>query len=834
MQLKEYQIRTLETFERWLRVLSEAEEDVGDDVERRTRRGRTILPEHRNYPQHAWEQLAAAGELPPGAGPYVERYDGAGRPVPHICFKVPTGGGKTLLAAAALERLNRPRGLVVWVMPTRTIYEQTRSALRDKAHPYRQSLERASGGRIKLLEKDDRFAPSDVAGGLCVMLMMLQASNKQINRERMLMNRNAARYRPFFPDRDDDVANRQLLADNCDLDQDAGGVIHSLTNVLKLLRPVVVLDEAHKAYGRSAADQYARTISNFNPSIVIELSATPRPNISNLLVDIAGTELKAEEMIKSPVMVTPVPEHIDWQDTLREAHSELERLADEAEALEASEGRYIRPIAVVRTELTNPKLRDGIRVHVLDVKDYLINDMGVPAYAVRIKSSETDELGREDLLAPSSPVRWIITKDALKEGWDCSFAYMLVLLDKTQAPTAITQLVGRVMRQPDACLTNRETLDQCYVYCWTNDVSKAVQQVKNGLENEGLTGMADDVRGRRGAVEVQPQVMPRRSEFKGVDIFLPKVLHRNGKDWQEIDYDEHILPAIDWAQLELPEDLTANSVSQQLQTLALDVDGAVTPSSGPRQLPVDKEVTLSYFTRQLSAIVPNPWYAADIVSNLLAQMTAAGYSDADTYDRRSDLARKLQESIASQIERMAEQVFIAKRDAGTISFDLEHLESSYPVPQRYRITVSQRDHSLQNASQPMQKTLFGRALERDFNNLERECAYCLDNHAAIQWWHRIVERQKHEYFLRGWRRQRIFPDFIAMAGEANSKPQLLVFESKGAHLGGNDDTQYKQKVLKILEETFNAGKTSVRMGPVKGMFRLVFDKSELVAALNEL
>lgn len=834
MQLKEYQIRTLETFERWLRALSEAEEDARDDVERRTYRGRPVLPEHRNYPRHAWEQLATEGELPPGAGAYVERQDGVGRPVPHICFKVPTGGGKTLLAAAALERLNRPRGLVVWVMPTKAIYEQTRAALRNKAHPYRQSLERASGGRIKLLEKDDRFAPGDVGGGLCVMLLMLQASNNQISRERLLMNRNAARYRPFFPDRDDDAANRQLLDDNPDLDQDEGGIIHSLTNVLKLLRPVVVLDEAHRAYGRSAADQYARTISNFNPSMVIELSATPKTNISNLLVDIAGTELKAEEMIKSPVMVTPVPEHIDWQDTLREAHSELERLADEAESLEASEGRYIRPIAVVRTELTNPKLRDGIRVHVLDVKEYLINDLGVPAYAIRIKSSETDELGREELLSPSSPVRWIITKDALKEGWDCAFAYMLVLLDKTRAPTAITQLVGRVMRQPDACLTNRAALDQCYVYCWTNDVNKAVQQVKNGLENEGLTGLADDVRARQEVADVQSQVIMRRSEFESADIFLPKVLHRNGSDWQELDYDEHILPAIDWVQLKLPEDLTANSASRQLQTLALDVDGAATPDSGPRQLTVDKEVTLAYFTRQLSAIVPNPWHTADIVRHLLGQMTAAGYSDADTYDRRSDLARKLQDSITAQIEQMAEQVFVSKRDAGTISFDLEHLESGYPVPQSYRISVSQRDHSLQNASQPMQKTLFERVLERDFNNLERECAYCLDDHAAIRWWHRIVERQKHEYFLRGWRPQRIFPDFIAMACEPDSKPQLLVFESKGAHLGGNDDTQYKQKVLKILEETFNAGKTSVRMGPAKGMFRLVFDKAELVAALNEL
>ena len=153
--------------------------------------------------------------------------------------------------------------------------------------------------------------------------------------------------------------------------EEDGAVIHSLTNVLKMLRPVVILDEAHKAYGRQAADQYANAISNFNPRYVIELSATPKRGISNLLVDIAGTELKTEQMIKSPVQVTPVPEAIDWRDTLREAHAELERLTDEAADLDMSEGRYIRPIAVVRAERTGRNQRDNIRVHSLDVRDYL-------------------------------------------------------------------------------------------------------------------------------------------------------------------------------------------------------------------------------------------------------------------------------------------------------------------------------------------------------------------------------------------------------------------------------------------------------------------------------
>ena len=835
MELKDYQIRTLTAFEGWLKTLAEAEQDAREAVERSIQRGRPVLDEDRNYPKRAWDLMAEAGELPYRGRDYMPRYDGAGRPVPHVCFKVPTGGGKTLLAAASLDRLKRPRGLVLWVMPTRAIYDQTKASLWNKAHPYRQTLERASGGRVKLLEKDDGFSPDDVANSLCVMLLMLPAANRQKEREFLLMNRNASRYRAFFPDRDDQPANEALLEKHpdLDLDKDTGAVIHSLGNVLRMLRPVVVLDEAHKAYGKGDNDQYARSISSFDPSLVIELSATPNSNISNILVDIEGTELKAEQMIKSPVQVTPVSGDIDWQDTLREAHSELERLADEAEDLETSEGRYIRPIAVVRVERTGKTQRDNIRVHTEDVRDYLIQELAVPSYAIKVKSSETDELGRENLLSKNSQVRWIITKDALKEGWDCSFAYMLVLLDKTQAPTAITQLVGRIMRQPEASLTNRKALDQCYVYCWTNNVSVAVQQVKNGLETEGLTGLADDVIDRQGVSEVQRREVNRKPPFADTEVFLPKVLHKDGDSWQELDYEEHILPGIDWDSLQLPDSLVASVASRELKTVAFDVDGTLTVSNGARTIYVDKFVTLSYFTRQIADIVPNPWLVASMARTLIEQMTAAGYSDDEVYDRRSDMAKKLRESVISQAERMAEQVFLNKRDTGIIRFDLESLESSYKMPQRYQISVAKQDRPLQKAfGESLNRSLFDWLREGEFNTLEQDCAYCLDDHAAIRWWHRVTARQKNEYYLRGWLPQRIFPDFIAMAGEPDAKPQLLVFESKGPHLKGSTDTEYKKKVLKILEETFNAGKTTVRMGPTKGIFRLVFDKSEIVAALQ--
>ena len=249
--------------------------------------------------------------------------------------------------------------------------------------------------------------------------------------------------------------------------------------------------------------------------MVIELSATPNRGISNLLVDIEGPDLKREEMIKLPVQVTSFP-NAEWQLTLSQAVDELERLDTEAQSYENSTGRYIRPIAVVRVERTGRDQRDGERIHAEDVREYLIQ-LGVSPEAIRVKSAENDELGRENLLSEFSQVRWIITKSALMEGWDCPFAYLLVMLDNTRAQRAITQLVGRVMRQPHAQLTGRASLDQCYVYCNNVDVGAVVTQVKNGLESEGLTGLGNEVMGasdsRQGECNrkrVQQQTVQRR------------------------------------------------------------------------------------------------------------------------------------------------------------------------------------------------------------------------------------------------------------------------------------------------------------------------------------
>lgn len=152
MELKNYQRNALDAFTRWLETLENTEHELETTIAalQQSPVNSAIIDTLRNYPKNTWQNLRQNGGVAATAGEYVDRTDDADRPIPHICFKVPTGGGKTLLAAAALERVPWQRGLVLWIVPTKAIYAQTKTALWNREHPYRQMLERAGAGRVKM------------------------------------------------------------------------------------------------------------------------------------------------------------------------------------------------------------------------------------------------------------------------------------------------------------------------------------------------------------------------------------------------------------------------------------------------------------------------------------------------------------------------------------------------------------------------------------------------------------------------------------------------------------------------------------------------------------
>ena len=854
MQLKDYQRDALGVFDDWVKTLGESWEKAEKAKNALRDAGVTPTPDQVDFARMAWEMLRGQGRLPKTSviTPYVNRTTGEGddgEPLPHVCLKVPTGGGKTLMAAATIERYfsksSNPTGLLLWIVPSRAIYQQTKVSLWNREHPYRQMLERACGGRVKVLEKDDALTQLDVENYLCVMLLMLPSANRQRNKDFLRMFRDSGRYPGFFPEEGDGLGEGAFQIEHPTLERDAGSnlVKQSLFNVFKICRPMVILDEAHKAYGTKIemSREYARSINRMDPRVVIELSATPKHEISNVLVDIGGEQLRDEEMIKLPIEVTTRVGVDDWRSTLNRAQEKLNQLTNEAGELEGAEGRYVRPIGLVRVKHTGRDQRNGFDVHAEDVREHLIGQ-GESEESVRVKSAEVDELGREDLLdsVNRSPVRWIITKSALQEGWDCSFAYVLVLLDNTQARTALTQMVGRVLRMPDARATENASLDRCYVFCHNVDVGNAIENVRRGLEHEGL----GDLRGvvsHDGQTELTRKSLSRRPEFRGREIFLPKVLHRDESglsEWRDLDYDKDIMASIDWSGIEIGDVQNAFGDSARERVSYVDLKDRVA-SYVDREIEVEKTLELVYFARRLSSEVPNPWRAAALAGSALERLKQEGVKEEELFDQRANLAQLMRERVQVAVDDAAEGIFREKLENGEIQFNLDAEMGNYKVPEVLNVAIPDDAGALTGTNGYIQKYLFELPYDTEFDSdLERGFARYMDDNPAISWWYRVATRQRGEYFLRGWRQNRIFPDFVAVAekiskGESESPlQQVLIFETKGDHLANTDDTEYKAKVLGLLEGCMteddvlsdpgkNFGTMTISRGNPSGVFRIV-------------
>lgn len=794
MELKEYQKKTLEQVKRYLETLSEFKAKNEKAIE--------IDPELSiNFPLKAWERVVVTA--------YYPKKNGLSEDLPNFYLKIPTGGGKTILACHTIDLINRiylkrQTGIVLWIVPTTQIYRQTLISLKNREHPYRQALDISSGGRTVILEKMDRFTRLDVEESLVVMILMLPSASRQ-NKEVLKVFKDSGGFGEFFPAEDDREGNEKLIEEfpNLDYFGDKAGIYGivvktSLGNTLRVLKPIVIIDEGHKAY----SDIAQKTIRNFNPSIIVELSATP-PHNSNILINISGQELNREEMIKLDLHITNKAS-LEWQDTLLAALDKRNLLERKAKEYESNTGEYIRPICLIQVERTGKEQRGSRYIHVEDVIEYLIKQCGILQEEIAIKSSEKDDIEGIDLLSKTCPVRYIITKQALQEGWDCAFAYILTILTNPSSQLSITQLVGRILRQPKARKTKVKELDESYVFCFRQKARELLENVKRGFEDEGLGDLAGRVSMDKGDMEgikaTEEKSIGYRDRFKKFEgkIYLPRFVIQENEGWRDVNYEMDILSRIDWNEVNL-EALRNISLAE---LKAKDEKVTVGLSKDKKKVVETKEFTAEeggleinkvFITRQIVDIVPNPWVAHEIGGKVL-DVLLRKYSKKTVINNLVFIIEELRRHLERERDRLAEQVFRKLIEEKVLWFFLLSGKGGYNLPSSIKVRKTSRS-LVRHDNTPIQQSLFEYVPEEEFNDMEKSVAIYLDEQAKLLWWYRNLSRQ--DYYVQGWKRHKIYPDFIFADRDVkrrNNYNKVYVVETKGLHLK-NEDTDYKRNVF---------------------------------------
>ena len=799
-----------------------------------------------DFPRAAWVGLKVAGSLPPTFAnqPHSSRFDGAGRAIPNICMKIPTGGGKTLLAAASVGRvfsnyLARHAGLVLWIVPNDAIYQQTLKTLKNRDHPYHQMLNVAGAGRVKILEKNSPLSRLDTDSHLCVMLLMLASASRQ-SKETLRFFRDRGNVLGYTP-RDDDIeAHWKLLADVPNLDAytswgtsqaearaTKGSVVKSsLGNVMRLLRPMVVIDEGHHAYSELAL----KTLDGFNPCFMLELSATPRVSSekgsgSNILVDVRGTDLDEAEMIKLPIHVD-MRGWPDWQSCLASSLQKLDALQAEAVILQTETNRYIRPILLVQVERTGRDLRDSGFIHAEDAKAQLLQ-LGLSEAQIAIKTSDRNDLNMPeniDLLSAQCVVRAIITKQALQEGWDCPFAYVLCALAAGKEVRAMTQLMGRILRQPHVAKTGRAALDACYALCHDAQTGTVIKAIKSSLETEGMGDLGLAVQGPSGETDSRKQVFRRRPQFAKLRIFLPRVtwIERDDKGRRrrrELAYESDVLSQIDWAQVRqdaLARDWLPGATGSLGQQLEVGLDVLQHPQAVAMRGSAGDvaELDCARIVRGLLDIVPNAWWVWDWVSQVVARLVAHGITPTALAQSSASLLERLRVDLEAERDRLAQLAFDLALASGQIEFRLRADANDFEIPAEFALELAGKPQPLvRDDARMVEKSLFEPALAAlTDSGLEHDVACYVDGQAAARWWHRNVARS--QYGLQGWKRHKVYPDFVFAHVNREGAPRLVILETKGMHLAGSTDTDYKRQLLERLTQVF-ADESLTRAGEVE-------------------
>ena len=683
--------------------------------------------------------------------------------IPNICIKIPTGGGKTLVGCHSVAEImlsilkhKMDRGIVMWFVPSEAIKSQTLRKFKDRNDWHRKVLDEAFDNNIRIFSNEEalRIRKEDVDDNLCIIISSLEAFRKEkaIQNKYKVYQENGALLSHF-----ENLEEKDFLEKD-----EHNTIINSLANVIKLSNPLIVIDEGHKTKTKLSIE----FMKDLNPSFIIEYTATPRPE-SNVLVEIHSSELKEEQMIKLPIVLESTAQ---WQNSILRGVLQRDELEKQTKK---NKSEYIRPIALLQAEQEKDSDK---KVTVQKIKDFLIKERKISEDEIAIKTSSTNELEGVNLFSQKCKIRYIITVNALAEGWDCSFAYVLISVANIGSKIAVEQIIGRIVRMPNAQRKENESLNRSYIFASAKNFQEASEQIISGLESNGFSKL-DLINATN---KDQPYELDVERAVKE-DLSIPIMSFENeklsfedliGEDFelskQNAEFDFTIHYDNDGrALIDIQEKDKWKIGAQQILNISHKIKN---PSKEELIQWLDKKLRFTLLEKS-----DKVRFIQKVIDYQLKKRTLSELSI-----NRYLLFTKLNDIIIQILEDYAKTRFDKfLKDKRIIVKELE----KFPE----KITISELPNQDWNKS-------YYEKIDR-LNKEELKFVERVDLLENVKFWVRCREKKDDSFFIQGWKKNKFYPDFIAVTKNNN----FVALEWKGEDRVSNEDTQYKEEIGKVWE-----------------------------------
>lgn len=744
MQLKKYQQKSIDTLGEYLKEVQKF------------------------GPKHAFISLTGNA--------YKEDFFGE---VPFVCMKLPTGGGKTLVGCHAVPEIMRTvlnnkmdTGIVLWFVPSEAIKSQTLKKFKDRKDWHRQALDEAFDNKVQIFSNAEalRIRKDDVENSLCVIIASLEAFRKEktLQRKYKVYQENGEMINHF-----ENIKNTKGLETDSD-----GELISSLANVIRKDNPLIVIDEGHKTQTKLSID----FIKDLNPGFIIEYTATPRVG-SNILVEIFASDLKEEQMVKIPIVLESA---VQWENSLIRGIEKRKELEKEANK---NRSEYIRPIVLIQAQ-PESKISKNVTVNI--VKEYLLKAK-ISEEEIAIKTSKINELEGVDLLSKKCKIKCIITVSALAEGWDCSFAYVLVSLANVGAKIAVEQIIGRILRMPYAQRKENDDLNRSYIFASAKNFQEAASQIISGLKENGYDSL-DLIDGSKKEQKYEREVKRAFNQ----DLAVPMMSH----DGDALSFEDLIGGDFELAKQDYQFDFDIHFDNDGRAIIDVRKDNEWIRG-------IQMSLNLRYQDRNVTEKELIEWLDKRLRFTILEKKDKVAFLEkaldfqlkkrtlTELSVNRYILVEKLGEHIQNVLEKYAKKRFEDLVDKGKITTKAlakfpETIILSNKIPQDYKKNYYEELDKLNGE-------------EKSFiDRLD------LDRLPSIEFW--VRNREKVDpFYIQGWKKGKFYPDFVAVTKKGN----IIALEWKGEDRVSNEDTAYKIAIAEVWE----------KLGKSRLHFFLVYNKN---------